>query len=100
MAAPNSDTDICQMAIDLLGHGEKLNSISAPQTDTEALMARHYDASRQRVLRMYPWHFATAMAQIPRIGTPLSDYRDEYQLPADFIRLLSLGGLIEIWQRR
>src|ERR1700678_243100 len=100
MAAPNADTNIAQMAIDFMGHGEQISSISAPTNDTEALMARHYDASRQRVLGMYPWHFATAMAQIPRIGTSLSDYRDEYQLPADFIRLLSLGGLIEIWQRR
>jgi phosphoserine aminotransferase len=50
-------------------------------------------------LRMHPWHFATTEVLISRIGTPISDFRDAYQLPADYIRFISVGGKILEWQR-
>jgi hypothetical protein len=97
---PNGAIQICNLALDVVGQAVPINSIDAPVTDTEFLLSRHYDQCRQETLREYPWHFATAMAQCTRVGTPLSDYRDEYQLPSDFIRLLSVGGQIEEWQRQ
>ena len=99
MAAPNCAIDICNLALDYLGQAPSIASIDPPASDIESLMARHYDACRQEVLRMHPWHFATKQIMCTRIGTPLSDYRDQYQLPADFIRLLSVGGTQEEWQR-
>jgi hypothetical protein len=36
---------------------------------------------------------------ISRVGTPISDFSDAYQLPADFIRFISLGGQIVEWQK-
>jgi hypothetical protein len=91
MAAPSSDVDICNLALDYCGQAPDIQSISPPSSPIEALMSRHYDACRQEVLRMDAWTFATTQAMIPRIGTPLADYNDQYQFPSDYIRLLSVS---------
>jgi hypothetical protein len=90
------------MALDEIGQVAAVNSINPPTPGdrTAALAARHYDACRQNCLRSHVWHFATQFSEITRIGTPLSDWSDQYQLPADFIRFLSINGNIEYYQTR
>lgn len=98
MAAINSAVAICNLALDFIGQASNIASITAPTTDIEDLMARHYDICRQETLRMNPWHFATKTAMATRIGTPLTDYLDQYAFPSDLVRFLSIGGQIEEWQ--
>ena len=51
-----------------------------------------YPPLRDAVLSSHPWSFATAQATLPRLaGEPLADYSYAYQLPADFLRVLSAG---------
>lgn len=91
MPAPASDIDICNLSLDELGQAATVASINPPSTSLEGIMARHYDLCRQETLRLNPWAFATSAAMCTRIGTPLADYSDQYQLPSDFIRLLSVS---------
>lgn len=103
LPAPSAEIDIINMALDRMG--------AAPITATTQLpfgplMARHYAASRQQMLRQFVWHFAEAQATITRIRTPLFGFADEYQLPPDFIRYLrvvtetSLYGVVNVGSYR
>lgn len=91
MAAPQSAIDICNMALAHIGE-PPIDTIDPPVTQREAIVALQYDDARQNVLRKNVWNFAKARASISRSGTPAFDYEDEYALPADFVRLLSVGG--------
>jgi hypothetical protein len=100
MAAPTAGVQIANLALTYVGQTPKINSINPPTPgdSTALLVSLHYDQCRQEVLREHPWHFATKFAYITRIGTPVSDWSDQYQLPADFIRFLSIEGQVEQWQ--
>lgn len=85
-----SSTDIANLALDLLSAGT-VQDIENPSNATEELFARSYDLTRRKVLRMHPWNFATKRAQLAAASTtPEFGLDKEYQLPADFIRLLSI----------
>lgn len=52
-----------------------------------------YDMTRDGLLSMHPWSFATAHKSLPRLqAPPLADYSYAYQLPVDFLRALSVGN--------
>lgn len=54
--------------------------------------ANLYPCLRDAVLSSHPWSFATAQTTLPQLaGEPLADYGYAYQLPADFLRVLSAG---------
>lgn len=94
MARPTSAMDICRLALDHLGEDPAgATSVDAPTTLMEELLQRHYDTERRAALREYVWNFAKKRASLSRIGTPAFDYADQYQLPNDFIRVVSLGEL-------
>lgn len=99
MAVPSSPIDICNLALDHFGE-RSIASINPPSTKPEITMARHYDQVRRELLRKYVWNFAKKRDSISRIGTPAFDFPDKYQLPNDFIRLLSIGGETERTQKR
>ena len=51
-----------------------------------------YEATRDALLSAHPWSFATAQADLARLaGEPLADFAYAYQLPPDFLRVLSAG---------
>lgn len=97
MGLPASEVDICNMALDFIGQ-PPIASISPPSTTTEILVARHYDDARQAVLRKYVWNFAKKRSTCSRTGAAAFDFPDKYQLPNDFVRLLSVQGDREIEQ--
>ena len=68
MSAPNSPEAICNLALDLLRHNEQVASLETPESEVESLAARWYDATRQSVLRAFPWNFARKRALISRKG--------------------------------
>lgn len=95
MAVPASNTDVGNLALDALGL-PPVNSIDAPQTNTELVLSRHYDESRRWTLRRGVWGFAKARATLAIDGaSPLFDFSDRYKAPNDFVRLLQPAELIE-----
>ena len=59
---------------------------------TEAEVAANlYPSVRDALLSAHPWNFATAQETLPRLGDPVADMAYAYQLPGDFLRVLSAG---------
>lgn len=92
MAKPTAPIDICKLAMDHLGEDTSgIVSIEAPTSTNEELLQRHYDQERRAALRQYVWNFAKKRALLSRIGTPAFDFADQYQLPNDCLRVVSIG---------
>ena len=92
MPAPTSAVQICTFALDHL----KQKPITALTGDNLPLAAstcaRHYDQARRAVLESHPWNFAIKRKQLtPDATAPVFGYSFAYNLPPDFIRLLTLG---------
>ncbi|MBL4615466.1 MAG: hypothetical protein JKY27_11420 [Magnetovibrio sp.] len=52
-----------------------------------------YEPLRDAMLSSHPWTFATAQVTLPRLeATPIADYGYTFQLPVDFLRVLSAGA--------
>lgn len=95
MSRPASPEDICNLALDVIGQ-QPVVSIANPSSKEEGICARWYDATRQIVLREFYWSFAKKRYTSPRNLTPPEfDYTDSYSLPADCLRLYSVGGFCE-----
>lgn len=88
--APQSPVDVCNIAADKLGVAP-IKSIDPPVTHTEQVFARHYDESRRNIIRGSNLNFSKARATIARTGTPEFDYSDQYDMPPDFLRLLTIN---------
>lgn len=55
--------------------------------------ANLYPMLRDAMLSAYPWSFAVAQTRLPRIdGVPLADFQYAYQLPPQFLRVISAGS--------
>jgi len=88
--AITSQTDICNLALDLLSAGT-VNDTETPTTSTESLLNRWYDNSRKKLLREHPWNFAIKRELLAASSTaPAFGYTTAFPLPNDFVRLLSL----------
>ena len=91
MAAITSEVDICNLSADHLNI-DSITSIASPVTKTETVFARHYDKTRRAVLRKHPWNFASKREQLASsTNTPSFGFNKAYDLPADFIRLLTIN---------
>lgn len=92
MPAPIADIDICNLALDELKQ-PPINSIVAPVQNTEFICKRWYDQSRREALRAHPWKFATIRKILTPdpSATPPFGYAYAYNLPDDYIRLVTLG---------
>lgn len=92
MSLPTDEVGICNLATDYVG-GERVFDIYSPTTDTEKIFSRHYPEVRQELLRSYIPNFAKKRVNLHKVtATIAGDFEDTYQLPLDFIRLLSVGG--------
>lgn len=84
-----SELEICNAALLFLG-AETINAFNEDTLESRACTL-NYPISRQAVLRLHPWNFATKRIQLARsTSTPEFRYKFEYPLPADFIRLLAV----------
>ena len=93
MTAPAANTDIANLAFDLLAHEKQLTSMTDGSAEAK-LASRWYDATRRRVLRMYPWNFAKKQdtLYVDASETPSHTYAHAYELPSDYVRLMFLVG--------
>ncbi|PHS78120.1 MAG: hypothetical protein COB59_08655 [Rhodospirillaceae bacterium] len=52
-----------------------------------------FETTRDALLSAHPWSFATAQVTLPRLeAEPIADYAYAFQLPADYLRVLSAGA--------
>lgn len=90
-AAPNSPVDIFNLALTYVGQ-RAVRSLESPGP-IEQLGARVYDGSRQYCLTLGAWTFATKQAAIPQsANAPLFGFLGAFELPGDFISLVSVLG--------
>ncbi len=81
---------LCSRALLKIG----ANTISSFDEGTaEAEIAGNlYGSARDALLSAHPWSFATGQITPPKLAaSPLADFQCAYQLPNDFLRVLSLG---------
>lgn len=85
--APNSEVDICNLALDLLKQ-KPVVDIDVPSNQVEELCARWYQQKRRATLRSHMWNFAMKrLGLLPdSSATPLFGFTHAYNLPSDFIR--------------
>jgi hypothetical protein len=82
--------DICNSALYKIG----ANSINAFTDDTKEAEACNlrYELCKRTVLRMHPWECAiTRVILTPTTTTPPYGYQYQFNLPGDFVRLVSVN---------
>lgn len=101
MGLPSNEVAIANLALDRLGQPH-VSNISPGNTSTEIILAGQFGEVRQSLLRKHIFPFAVKRVNISRVAdAPAMDFPDAYQLPADFVRLLSvMGEFGEISQSR
>lgn len=82
---------LCSRALLKIG-AQPIASLDEGTAEAE-VAANLYPAARDTLLSAYPWSFATGQMELPRLlATPHADFAFAYQLPADFLRVLSAGA--------
>ena len=69
-----------------------IQNLNDPQSQAK-IAKLLYGTCMDSLLSSYQWSFATAQQPLIRlIGRPITDYQFAYQLPKDFLRVLSAGN--------
>lgn len=85
-----NDINICSRALLKLG-AEGITSFEEGSAESE-VASNLYPLIRDSLISSYTWSFATAQKLLPRLtDAPQSDYQYAYQLPNDFLRVISAG---------
>ncbi len=84
-----SELDICNSALAKLG-AEKIQSLTG-QNKRARLCNQQYKPNRDKLLRMHPWNFAIKRITLnPLVSNPPFGPLNEFQLPADLIRVYKI----------
>ena len=84
-----SVTDICNLALGRVGES-RIASLADDTKQARACNAS-YEHVRDEVLRSHPWNSVIARASLAKLATsPPFGYDDEYQLPADCLRVVEV----------
>lgn len=84
-----SAIQICSNALLLLGQG----SINTFDEDQTGLTANLWDTARQATLRMGTWSCARKRVELAPLATaPAFDWIYAFQLPSDYLRVVSIGN--------
>lgn len=85
-----SSIALCSRALLKIG-AETIASFDEGTAEAE-IAANLYSTTRDAVLSLHPWNFATGQAVLPRLtATPVADFTYAFQLPPDLLRVLSAG---------
>lgn len=81
---------ICSNALLMLG-AQTINDFNEP-TDRARLAANLYPTVRDGLLRTHPWNCTIKRALLaPDATPPAFGYANQFELPADFLRVLEVG---------
>jgi hypothetical protein len=88
-----SKTDICNMALSHLAHGNTISNIETERSDEATICRLFYDQAVETALRDFPWPFATRIRALNLVEEdPNDEWAYSYQYPSDclmFRRILS-----------
>lgn len=93
MARISTKTQAANLMLSLL-KVKAVSSIDPPDVNSKGAnaAARWYDPSRREVLQDHIWNFALKRVMLPADTTaPVFGYNVRYLLPADFIRIATIG---------
>lgn len=83
----NSITEICNLAISMLGVGEEIADYDDEDSEEARACRRFYEMARDNVLRDFPWSFANkigiGLAEVEE--DPNSNWAYSYRYPSDCI---------------
>lgn len=86
-----SSIALCSRALLKLG-AASIASFDEGTAEAE-VAANLYGSLRDAMLSAHPWSFACGQVSLARLSAePLADFSYAYQLPADFLRALSVGS--------
>ncbi len=86
-----SSIALCSRALLKLGAGS-IASFDEGTAEAE-VAANLFGHVRDAMLSAHPWSFATGQTNLARLtAQPVADFAYAYQLPADFLRALSVGS--------
>ncbi len=85
-----SNIALCSRALMKLG-ADSIASFEDGTAEAE-VAASLYSPTRDALISGHPWSFATGQVALARLAAePVADYGYAYQLPSDFLRVLSAG---------
>lgn len=85
-----SDVSICSNALLLLG--AKTISSFDENNDRARLASNLFESVRDSMLRSHPWNCAVKRVSLaPDLDVPAFDFDNQFTLPGDFMRVLSVG---------
>ncbi len=85
-----TDVSICSKALLKIG-AQTITSFEDGTAESE-VAANLYPLTRDSLLSSYPWSFAIVQKRLSRLDmSPLADYAYAYQLPSDYLRMISAG---------
>lgn len=86
-----TDVDICNLALAHLGDSATIASIDPPEGSAQAEhAARFYPVSRDSLLEMHTWGFATRKIALAEVVNPWSQWAYAYALPSDCMTAISV----------
>lgn len=86
-----SPIELCSRALLKIG-ANRIASFDEGTLEAD-IAATLYPTVRDAVLSAHPWNFATLQARLVKSATtPLADFTNAFQLPADCLRVLSAGS--------
>ncbi len=95
--AINTKTDLCNMAISLMGDTTStISSIDTPTNDKERVFSLWYDISRQYALKLLMPNFALERITVSQLAeTPDFGYAFFYEYPNTALKVLGVGEIAD-----
>ena len=85
-----SEVWICNIALQLIKHSKTITSLTSATKEANACEAV-YDEMRDLLSEMHHWNWATKRQKLGQLATtPAFEWDHEYELPADFLRAVSI----------
>lgn len=83
-----TDVQICNMALARIGHApDKITSLAGTDT-TSVLFNLFFSVTRDELLTLHDWNFATKRAALaPNTTEPIFEFLYTYDLPSDYLRI-------------
>jgi hypothetical protein len=93
----SSEVEIMNMA--LIAVGERMITASTEDTKAARVADARYPNVRDDVLSSHPWHCATKRASLSAlVAAPAFGFTYQFQLPADYLRLVQLEDPKETYE--
>ena len=85
-----TDLRLCSQALIICG-ASTISSFDEGTAEAE-IAGNLYASTRDALLSAYRWQFCTGQKKLGKLaGKPVADYRFAYQLPNDFLAVISVG---------